>query len=173
MQAELKVLQAHGLKIGERVDIFSEYPFDSLYPGLISVGNDVTISANVKILAHDASMGYLANGMVKIGEVIIGNHVFIGYGSIILCNVHIGDYAVIGAGSVVTHDVPAHSVYAGNPAHFIKTTEILKKELEEKRKTHASIEKPWQEIRQLDESGFGELKNQLNGTYGYIIHPQN
>lgn len=125
-QRELEVLKAHGLRIGEHVDIFTDYPFDSLYPGLITVGDYVTISSNVKILAHDASMGYLTEGTCKIGIVEIGNHVFIGQDSTILCNVRIGDYAVIGEGSVVTSDVLPHTVYAGNPARFVKTTEDFK-----------------------------------------------
>ncbi|MFA5295488.1 MAG: DapH/DapD/GlmU-related protein [Methanoregulaceae archaeon] len=42
---------------------------------------------------------------------IIGNHVFIGAGSIILGPVTIGDNAVIGAGAIVVEDVPANTVY--------------------------------------------------------------
>lgn len=51
----------------------------------------------------------------------IGNDVWIGYGTIITAGcVNIGNGAVVGAGSVVTHDVPAYSVVAGNPARIIK-----------------------------------------------------
>ena len=32
----------------------------------------------------------------------------------------IGENAVIGAGSLVLHSVPPNTVYAGNPAKFIK-----------------------------------------------------
>lgn len=28
---------------------------------------------------------------------------------------------IIGAGSVVTHNIPDYEVWAGNPAHFIKS----------------------------------------------------
>lgn len=88
-QIELEALKNRGLRIGERVDIFTDYPFDSLYPGLITVGDYVTISSNVRILAHDASMGYITEGTCKIGIVEIGNHVFIGHGATILCNVEL------------------------------------------------------------------------------------
>ena len=38
----------------------------------------------------------------------------------ILPGVTIGDNCTIGAGSVVTHDIPANSIAAGNPARIIK-----------------------------------------------------
>jgi acetyltransferase-like isoleucine patch superfamily enzyme len=43
----------------------------------------------------------------------------IGANATIVCGTTIGEYALIGAGSVVTHDVPAHTLMAGNPARRI------------------------------------------------------
>ncbi len=40
----------------------------------------------------------------------------IGSNATLLCGVTIGEDAIVGAGSVVTHDVPAGTVVAGNPA---------------------------------------------------------
>lgn len=158
-----------GLRIGHHVDIFSDYPFDSLYPGLISIGNYVTISSNVKILAHDASMGYVTNGSCKVGIVEIGDYVFIGHGTTILCNVHIGDNVVIGAGSVVTCDIPSNSVYAGNPARYIKSIEEFKQQHLNNQATHICISKPWREFQKLEKQEWDEMRNQLSDSYGYII----
>ena len=44
----------------------------------------------------------------------------IGSNATILCGVTIGEEAVVGAGSVVTHDVPARTVVAGNPARELR-----------------------------------------------------
>lgn len=44
---------------------------------------------------------------------------FIGSGSIILCNVTIGDNVIIGAGSVVTKNLASNGIYVGNPARYI------------------------------------------------------
>ncbi len=168
-QKEIELLKARGLRIGKNVDIFSDYPFDSLYPGLITIGDYVTISSDVKILTHDASMGYVTNGMCKIGEVKIGNHVFIGRGTTILCNVNIGDYAVIGAGSVVTCDVPSGTVYAGNPARFIKTTDEFREQHLKACERHFTIGRSWKEIKMYKNEEWEQLHTQLNGTYGYIV----
>lgn len=51
----------------------------------------------------------------------IGDHVWIGRRSIILKGVTIGDRAIVAAGAVVTHDVPADTIVAGNPAKVVKT----------------------------------------------------
>ncbi len=42
----------------------------------------------------------------------------IGANATIVCGVTIGVAAFVGAGTVVTHDVPAHAMVVGNPAHF-------------------------------------------------------
>jgi acetyltransferase-like isoleucine patch superfamily enzyme len=44
----------------------------------------------------------------------------IGSNATILCGVTIGAAAIVGAGSVVTHDVPARTIVAGNPARVIR-----------------------------------------------------
>lgn len=57
---------------------------------------------------------------VERGQIVIGNDIWIGYGTIILASCKsIGNGAVIGAGSVVTKDVPPYSVVAGVPARVI------------------------------------------------------
>lgn len=50
----------------------------------------------------------------------IGSHVWIGRRSMILKGVTVGDRAVVAAYSIVTHDVPADSIVAGNPAKIVK-----------------------------------------------------
>jgi acetyltransferase-like isoleucine patch superfamily enzyme len=54
------------------------------------------------------------------GDVHIGNDVYIGVGATVLSGVTIGNGAVIGARAVITRDVPAYSVWAGNPGRQVK-----------------------------------------------------
>ena len=55
----------------------------------------------------------------RMGDVEIGNDVWIGSHVVILGGVRIGDGAVIGAGSVVTKDVAPYMIVGGNPAKNI------------------------------------------------------
>ena len=54
------------------------------------------------------------------GDTVVGNDVWIGHESVVMPGVKIGDGAIIAAYSVVVKDVPAYTVYGGNPARFIK-----------------------------------------------------
>lgn len=56
----------------------------------------------------------------ELGNITIGNDVWIGTNVIIRDDVNIGDGAIIGAGSVVTKDIPSYAVYAGVPAKLIR-----------------------------------------------------
>lgn len=105
------------------------------YPKLISLGNNVTICADVKFFEHDI-VHRMWNGDINYkgspihqyqGEIIIGDNVVIGGNSIILYNVMIGKNALIAAGSVVTKDVPPYGIVGGNPAKCIGDTRDLYK----------------------------------------------
>ncbi|HZK59489.1 MAG TPA: CatB-related O-acetyltransferase [Cryobacterium sp.] len=96
-----------------------------------SFGNGVLIANNVGLvgrLDHDhRSVGVPIRLSPWIGdpayggrgrelEIVIGDDVWIGYGSVILSGVTIGRGAVVAAGSVVTEDVPPYAIVRGNPA---------------------------------------------------------
>lgn len=53
----------------------------------------------------------------------------IGANSTILPGITIGEYAMIGAGSVVTKDVPAFTLWYGNPAKQIRYISLDKKRM--------------------------------------------
>jgi virginiamycin A acetyltransferase len=55
------------------------------------------------------------------GDTVVGNDVWIGMEAIVLPGVKIGDGAIVAARSVVSHDVPAYSIVAGNPAKVVKS----------------------------------------------------
>jgi acetyltransferase-like isoleucine patch superfamily enzyme len=116
-----------GVKFGENCH-FNTKNFGS-EPYLIKIGNNFYTSAKVQFITHDGSINVLRNLYPEnknadiFKPIIIGNNVFIGYGSIILPGTNIEDNVIIGAGSIVKGNILANSVYAGIPAKFICTIE--------------------------------------------------
>lgn len=95
-------------------------------PYLISLGDHVEVSYEVRFITHDGSMWISRDTHPEsdvIGKIEIGNNVFIGARTIILPNTRIGDNVVIGAGSVLKGEYNSGGVYAGVPARFIKDTD--------------------------------------------------
>ena len=126
-EPQLEKLKAEGLEIGDNFAYGHYCFFDPSHCFLISIGDNVTLSTRVHILAHDASTKRHI-GYAKIGRVIIKSRVFIGANTTILPGVTIGENSIVGAGSVVSHDVEDNAVYAGVPARKIcSLEEYLKK----------------------------------------------
>lgn len=88
----------------------------------IRIGNNCMLGPGVQIYTASHPLNPVErNSGVEYGKpVTIGDNVWIGGGAIINPGVTIGDNAVIASGAVVTKNVPANTVYGGNPAKFIK-----------------------------------------------------
>ena len=165
--SEMEFLLQQGFKMGENCMIYSENAIDSNFPWLIELGNHVIISTNVKLLAHDASTGYV-NKYTKIGIVKVGNEVFIGSGTTVLCNTRIGDNVIIGANSVVTDDLPSNGVYVGNPAKFICSIEDFKEKHIKSLETKPVFNKPWYKWINATNEEKKKMKKELQDTFGYV-----
>lgn len=90
---------------------------------LIRIGNNVLLGSDVQIIDHSHGISRdqpIRQQKAIIGEVVIGDDVWIGAGAKILMNVHIGTGAVIGANAVVTGDVPDYGIAVGVPGRVVK-----------------------------------------------------
>lgn len=101
---------------------YSNSLIDTLFPKLITIGDDFTSAPGSIILAHDAST-FKHCKKYRAQKTTIGNNVFLGANAIVMPGINIGDNVIIGAGSIVTKDIPNNSVVAGNPARIISITE--------------------------------------------------
>lgn len=103
-------------------------------PYLISLGNNVRVTAGVGFITHDIlpaffyRAGYPANKkcLYFMDKIIIGNNVMIGADSIIMPGVTVGDNVIIAAGSVVTKDIPSGEIW-GAPSKCIGKFDALAK----------------------------------------------
>lgn len=132
------------ISAGEGGVYIGNYIHIAVYSSLIGSGRITlmdysNISSRVSIYSSndDYSGNYMSNPMVPNeftnvmhAPVVIGRHVIIGSGSVILPGVVLGDGAAIGALSLVKDNCDNFYIYAGNPLKKIKprTQNLLKKE---------------------------------------------
>lgn len=90
----------------------------------VVIGKNCQISHNVRIYttSTDPDQDFTKPKVKpsKIGDVIIGNGVWIGANVFINPSITIGDNSVIGANSVITKDIVANSIVGGVPAKLIR-----------------------------------------------------
>lgn len=124
-----KYLKKIGVNIlGDAEFIANNVDIDGTDYSLITLGNKIVISKNVILLTHDFSnrVGLKSIGIKNEKEyeqikegITIGEHSFIGAGSIILPGTNIGKYSIIGAGAVIKGNIPDYSIVIGNPSKVV------------------------------------------------------
>jgi UDP-2-acetamido-3-amino-2,3-dideoxy-glucuronate N-acetyltransferase len=114
-----------GARIGRRVKV-SSHSF--ICEGVeledhVFVGHGVTFTNDRYPRAVTEDGELQTNDDWTVVPTVVRRGASIGSGSTILCGIEIGENAIVGAGSVVTHDVPAGTIVAGNPARVLRRIE--------------------------------------------------
>jgi acetyltransferase-like isoleucine patch superfamily enzyme len=113
--------------MGNNVNFYGMEPgMFSTEPWLITIGNNVYITARCAFITHDGGTLILRKEVPDLeltSPITVGNDVYIGTRTLILPGASIGNRCIIGAGSVVTGRIPDNSVAAGVPARVIKSTD--------------------------------------------------
>ena len=86
----------------------------------ISHGGPVVVNPSTQIGDNCNLSQFVTIGSNEGKAAVIGDNVYIGPSCCIVEDVIIGNRVTIGAGSVVTKDVEPMTIVAGNPARFIK-----------------------------------------------------
>lgn len=165
-----------GMKVGKNFHRQAGCTMDDSHCWLITIGDNVTFSQNVHLIAHDASTTMIhndpqwkVNRYCKIGQITIGNNVFIGFGTIVLCNVTIGDNVIIGAGSVVTHDIPSNSIACGNPAKIISSWTKFCEKNTELMNNCPCWDEQWTTRKNITNTMKNEMNKRLKkSNYGFV-----
>ncbi len=165
----LKRLISRGLDVGKNLNMEKGVNIDASFPWLIHIGDDCDLAAWTYILAHDASPKHYT-GKTKVGNVYIGNNVFVGARTIILPNVRIGDNVIIGSNSVVSKDIPANTVAVGSPAVPIMSVDDFVKRHSEKMKedSHPVYDLKWTVYGGITKEMKQKMVEELGNRGGYI-----
>jgi acetyltransferase-like isoleucine patch superfamily enzyme len=120
--------QVPSLVIGDNTEIG--------YANQFAVGRKIVIGANVLTASNCFFAGYPGHPLDpeararhepdtedQIGDIVIGDNVWLATGVTVLAGVTIGRNTIVGVGSVVTRDLPANVIAAGAPARVVKTLE--------------------------------------------------
>ena len=110
------------VSIGKRVKISSH----SFICEGVTIEDNVFIGHGVKFINDRFPRATRPDGELQTPEdwetipTLVKRGASIGTNATILCGVTIGEGAIVGAGSVVTKDVPANTIFAGNPARKLR-----------------------------------------------------
>lgn len=164
----LERMKKGGLQIGKNFNMQGGVVIDSSHYWHISIGDNVTLSARVYILAHDASTKRFLN-YTRIGKVTIGNNVFVGAGTVILPGVNIGDNVVIGAGSIVSKDIPSNSVAAGDPARVICSINDFLVKHKKQMETYPCFGEEYTLRQNITNSMRQQMNERMVDRIGYVV----
>ncbi len=115
-----------GVRIGKQVTI--DRNLQMTRPDLVRIGDRVTISNQVSLLAETTSVHSRLEtefGIYKAEEITICDDAYIGVKATILRGVRVGQMATVAANTLVTADVPDYGVVIGVPGRVV----IIRKRL--------------------------------------------
>lgn len=122
--ATVRVGQDSRVIVGSNVSTTATAGISATEGTTVSIGEDSMLAIGVQLRADDGHPIFDVNSGKRVNisrDIIIGQHVWVGYNAAILGGVTVGSGAVIGLGSVVTKDVPNNAVAAGNPARVVRS----------------------------------------------------
>ena len=103
---------------------FKIYTYADIEPGLLGVHSFATYIYATKVGRNFTIRNNVTIGKGTKGMPIIGNNVTIYVNCVIFGDIVIGDNVIIGAGSIVNKSIPSNCVVVGNPARIVKRNGI-------------------------------------------------
>ncbi len=111
------------LLIGDGTTLHARARFIMHEPSSVTLGRDCMVASDVQFMTSDnhsildAGTGQRIN---PAADILVGDHVWLGFQTVILKGASIGAGSVVGLRAVVTGAVPANCLAAGTPARVIR-----------------------------------------------------
>ncbi len=115
----------NGLKLGNNVTIMPTAYIDGEYGYLIEIGDNCSLSHNVRIFGHDASTFKFTDQHTILKKTVIHDNVYIGENVTITAGCSVGPNVLIASGSVINKDIPPNSCVAGVPARRYQAFDVF------------------------------------------------
>ena len=107
--------------IGDNAEIFGAY--FAVSGARVKIGKEALFSTEVVLRTHDGHHIFDADTHKRVNvpkDIILGDHVWVGYRAILLPGAQIGRGSVVGAGAVTAGQFGEHLILAGTPAKVIR-----------------------------------------------------
>ena len=142
-----------GAKIGKR--FFIDHGMGVVIGDTVEIGDDV-------LLYQGVTLGGTGHEQGK-RHPTLGNHVVIGSGAKVLGNIVLGNWVRVGAGSVVVRSVPDHSTVVGIPGRVVAIKGVAISEEEETMLEHRKLPDPVGQALSSLHTRIASLEEQLRG----------
>lgn len=90
----------------------------------VFIGHGVMFTNDLYPRSTDNNGKKLKFGDWDLLKTLVKKRVSIGSNATILCGIEIGENSIIGAGSTVTKSIDKNTIYAGNPAKFVRKIKV-------------------------------------------------
>ncbi|MBI4944284.1 MAG: acyltransferase [Actinobacteria bacterium] len=139
LRANMRVGQDARIVLGRNVSATSRVGFSAVEGTTVTVGDDVMFASDIQLRADDGHpifdvrTGRRAN---PARPITVGDHVWVGWGAVLLAGTTVGDGSVVGMHAVVKGRVPNNCVVAGVPARVVRRDIAWER-------PHLSLSKPY------------------------------
>ncbi len=127
------------VRIGSDVSSTSAVIISAVEGVTVDIGDDVMFASQNQVRADDGHPIFDVNTGKRVNpaqSIRIGNHVWLGYGAVVLPGARIGSGSVVGAGSIVTGTIRNNVVAVGTPARQIREDVVWER-------PHLGLAKPY------------------------------
>ena len=123
LHANLRVGQDARVVLGRDVSSTARVGMSAVEGATITVGDDVMFASENQLRCDDGHPIFDVRTGLRVNparSITVGDHVWVGWGAVLLGGAEVGEGAVVGLRSVVTGRVPNNSIAVGVPARVVR-----------------------------------------------------